>query len=120
MIQLLIAWDDERGPSPIPRPRTRAECADIPRPCPFVTCRHHLYIDAHKGRARVAFAGEVSDMPADRSCALDVADDVADGEPLSLDDISAAVGLSREAVRLVVVRVEGKLREVGREGEVMK
>src|SRR5688572_18051569 len=27
------------------RPRTREECRDGPRPCPFVACRHHLYID---------------------------------------------------------------------------
>src|SRR5690606_3867534 len=27
------------------KPRTRAECVDGPRPCPFVSCRHHLYVD---------------------------------------------------------------------------
>lgn len=27
------------------RPRTRAECADSPRPCPWVSCRHHLAIE---------------------------------------------------------------------------
>jgi len=27
------------------RPRTRADCKDAPRPCPFVSCKHHLYLD---------------------------------------------------------------------------
>src|ERR1043165_9901842 len=27
------------------KPRTRAECAEGPRPCPFVSCKHHLFID---------------------------------------------------------------------------
>jgi hypothetical protein len=27
------------------RPKTRADCADVPRPCPFVSCRWNLYLD---------------------------------------------------------------------------
>jgi len=27
------------------KPRTRAECVDGPRPCPYVSCQHHLYLD---------------------------------------------------------------------------
>src|SRR3954447_3808561 len=27
------------------KPRTRAECAEGPRPCPYVSCKHHLFID---------------------------------------------------------------------------
>lgn len=29
----------------IPRPRTRAQCQDGPRPCPWVACRHHLLLE---------------------------------------------------------------------------
>jgi hypothetical protein len=29
----------------VERPRTRAECKDEPRPCPWVACKHHLYLD---------------------------------------------------------------------------
>src|SRR5689334_22961695 len=32
----------------IERPRTRAECGDVPRPCPFVSCKHHLYLDVSR------------------------------------------------------------------------
>jgi hypothetical protein len=27
------------------KPRMRAECAEGPRPCPYVSCKHHLFID---------------------------------------------------------------------------
>src|SRR5262249_33319259 len=29
------------------RPRTRAECKTGPRPCLFVSCKHHLYLDVN-------------------------------------------------------------------------
>ncbi len=37
----------------IPRPRTRADCIDAPRPCPWVGCRHHMLLEigAATGRA---------------------------------------------------------------------
>src|SRR5690606_40153075 len=27
------------------KPKTRADCKDGPRPCPFISCKHHLYVD---------------------------------------------------------------------------
>src|SRR5689334_24102594 len=30
---------------PVDKPRTRADCANGERPCPFVSCKHHLYLD---------------------------------------------------------------------------
>src|SRR4051812_43658731 len=29
------------------RPLRRADCANGPRPCPLVSCRHHLYLDVN-------------------------------------------------------------------------
>ena len=39
------------------KPRLRSECADGPRPCPFVSCKYHLYIDVS---ARTGAAEDVS------------------------------------------------------------
>ncbi len=36
----------------IARPRTRAECRDEARPCPWVSCRHHLAIDIAEASPR--------------------------------------------------------------------
>jgi hypothetical protein len=35
------------------RPRTRAECKDGPRPCPWIGCRHHLAITVHPERGSI-------------------------------------------------------------------
>jgi hypothetical protein len=36
-----------RGVDEWTRPRTRGECRDAERPCPFVACKHHLYLDVN-------------------------------------------------------------------------
>src|SRR5690242_9520574 len=41
-----LAREQAIGMGPLPeRPRTRGECAEGARPCPFLTCVHHLYLD---------------------------------------------------------------------------
>lgn len=56
------------------RPRTRADCVAGPRPCPFVSCRHHLYLDVTPfGSLKLNFPDkEVWEL--EESCALDVAE----------------------------------------------
>ena len=80
---------------PIIRPRTRSQCADVPRPCPFVSCRHHLYLDVREdGSMRVNFPDrEPDEMMA--SCTLDLATD----GPRTLDIIGALMGVSKERAR---------------------
>lgn len=64
----------------IERPKTRADCVDIPRPCPWIGCRHHLFLDVkHNGNIRKWVDCDDEDvaevlcmMPA--TCALDVAE----------------------------------------------
>src|SRR5690606_7767913 len=29
------------------RPTSRGECANVARPCPYVSCKYHLYIDVN-------------------------------------------------------------------------
>lgn len=55
------------------RPRTRGDCVNGPRPCPWVGCRHHLYLDVGpQGQLYLAFPGEPDLLTA--TCSLDVAD----------------------------------------------
>src|SRR6185312_934329 len=35
-------------PPDVDRPMTREACASMPRPCPFVSCSHHLYLDVNQ------------------------------------------------------------------------
>lgn len=88
------------------RPRSRAECADGPRPCPFVACQHHLYIDVspRTGAIKLNFPDlEVWEMG--ESCALDVAD----RGGTTLEDVGAIMNLTRERIRQVEVKALAKL-----------
>lgn len=94
------------------RPTDRSECRGGPRPCPFVSCRYHLALDAHEtGTIRILFPEvEVWDYPPGASCALDVAD----GGPRTLEEIGRLLGVTREAVRLEVERAIAALPEEAR------
>lgn len=88
------------------KPRTRLECVDGPRPCPFVSCKHHLYIDVspRTGAIKLNFPDlEVWDM--NESCALDVAD----RGGTTLEDVGAIMNLTRERIRQVEVKALAKL-----------
>lgn len=88
------------------RPRTRAECVDGPRPCPFVSCKHHLFIDVspRTGAIKLNFPDlEVWELT--ESCALDVAD----RGGTTLEDVGAIMNLTRERIRQVEVKALAKL-----------
>jgi len=88
------------------KPRTREECAGGPRPCPFVSCKHHLFVDvsARTGAIKLNFPDlDVWDM--NESCALDVAD----RGGTTLEDVGAIMNLTRERIRQVEVKALAKL-----------
>lgn len=82
------------------RPKTRGECADVPRPCPFVSCRHHLYLDVKPNTGSITFNApdiEPHEMPAGGSCSLDVAE--LGGSTLHV--VGRLLGVDRERVRQI-------------------
>jgi hypothetical protein len=88
------------------KPRTRAECTDGPRPCPYVSCKYHLYIDVspRTGAIKLNFPDlEVWEL--NESCALDVAD----RGGTTLEDVGAIMNLTRERIRQVEVKALAKL-----------
>jgi hypothetical protein len=88
------------------KPRTREECVEGPRPCPYVSCKHHLYIDVspRTGAIKLNFPDlEVWEMG--ESCALDVAD----RGGTTLEDVGAIMNLTRERIRQVEVKALAKL-----------
>jgi len=88
------------------KPRVRSECANGPRPCPFVSCKYHLYIDvsARTGAIKLNFPDlEVWELG--ESCALDVAD----RGGTTLEDVGAIMNLTRERIRQVEVKALAKL-----------
>lgn len=91
-------------PEGVVRPVTRADCKDAPRPCPFVSCRWHLYLDVTPiGNVKQNFEYGVEEMV--QSCVLDVAD--AGGA--QLEKVGAWMNLTRERIRQLEVVALKKL-----------
>jgi hypothetical protein len=92
------------------RPRSREECLqgeNAERPCPFVSCKHHLYLDVsvRSGAIKVNFPDlEVWDMS--ETCALDIAD----RGGVTLEEVGEIMNLTRERVRQLETRGLAKLK----------
>ena len=87
-------------------PESRSECAEGPRPCPHVSCRHHLYLDVSPktGAIKLNFPDmEVWELP--DTCALDVAD----RGGVTLEDVGAIMNLTRERIRQLELQALGRL-----------
>jgi len=88
------------------KPKSRAECLGSERPCPYVSCKHHLYLDVspRTGAIKLNFPDlEVWEMK--ETCALDIAD----RGGTTLEDVGAIMNLTRERIRQVEVRALAKL-----------
>ncbi len=90
------------------RPRHRSECRHGRRPCLFVACRYHLYLDVHPktGSIKLNFPDkEVHEL--EETCALDVAE----RGGVTLEEVGAIMNLTRERIRQVEASGLGKLRD---------
>jgi hypothetical protein len=90
----------------VQKPKVREDCAQAERPCPFVSCKHHLYLDvsARTGAIKLNFPDlEVWEMT--ETCALDVAD----RGGTTLEEVGAIMNLTRERIRQVEVKGLAKL-----------
>jgi hypothetical protein len=89
------------------RPSARSECVDMERPCPFVSCKYHLYIDVHpvRGSIKINFPDvEVWEMT--DTCALDIAD----RGGITLEEVGEIMNLTRERVRQLETQGLAKLQ----------
>jgi hypothetical protein len=94
-------------PTDVQRPQTRADCQSMQRPCPFVSCSHHLYLDVNpeSGAIKLNFPHlEVWEMA--ETCSLDVAD----RGGITLEEVGAILNLTRERIRQVEVRGLTKIK----------
>jgi hypothetical protein len=91
----------------VTRPRTRGECVDAPRPCPFVACSKHLYLDINPetGSIKLNFPS-LEPWELRESCSLDVADRGA----ITLEETGELMNLTRERVRQLEVSALLKLK----------
>ena len=94
-------------PVDIPRPTTRAECREEMRPCPWVACKHHLYLDINPetGSIKINFP-DLEPWELKNTCALDVAE----RGGITLEEVGEIMNLTRERIRQVEVRGLLKLK----------
>ena len=93
------------------RPRTFEECDSVGLgdlfPCPFVSCKHHLYLDVNPrtGSIKFNFPGrEVDELPA--TCALRVAQHGG----RTLDAVAEVMALTRQRLSQLEDRILDKIR----------
>lgn len=96
------------------RPTARGDCLQgehAQRPCPFVGCKHHLYleVDARTGSIKLNFPDrEVWELP--ETCALDVADR---GDH-TLEEVARTIARTRELARQVEAKALARARATAR------
>lgn len=105
-------WHAARpSPDTSDRPRTRDECSAEARPCPWVSCKHHLYLDVNPrtGSIKLNFP-DLEPWELRHTCALDVAEEGGH----TLEEIGDITNLTRERVRQLethgLVELRGRSR----------
>lgn len=83
------------------RPRCRADCEALPRPCLFLGCRYNLFLDVDPktGSIKFNFPDQEPWELAD-TCALDVAD----RGGVTLEEVAKVINVTRERTR----QIEGR------------
>lgn len=102
-------------PVDVLRPATRAECSQEARPCPWVACKHHLYLDVNPetGSIKLNFP-DLEPWDLQQTCALDVAERAG----ITLDEVGEVMNITRERVRQVEIEGLARLKMRLTESEV--
>jgi hypothetical protein len=106
--QLIRSAQRNKEPAPThERPLTRGECIDMPRPCPFVGCRYHLFLEVTNTGGITLPWGEDPEAIKDlkHTCALDVAE----GDGIERNELAAIFNLSSYGVTNVYNSALAKL-----------
>ena len=89
------------------RPKIRNDCSCRQRPCPFISCKHHLFLDINEETGTIKFNfPEKNVWEMKETCALDVAD----RGGITLEEVGEILNLTRERIRQVEVKGLCKLR----------
>lgn len=111
-IKKTIAVNNEEPLSGLRTPRhlpmKREHCIDGVRPCPYITCKHNLYLDvSYAGSIMPNFPDlEPHEMGNRPTCALDEAA----REGMTLEEVGEVFNLTRERIRQVEMKAIEKFR----------
>lgn len=88
------------------RPQTRGECTEYKDYCPFVSCKHHLYLDVNPNGSITLNFPHLAVDELEETCALNVADRTA----LTLQSVGDLMNLTRERARQIELRGMMKMK----------
>ena len=94
-----------------PRPPSRGECRDLPRPCPYVSCKHHLLVEVNPVTGSVQFpfgALGIDEIP--NTCSLDVAEQEG---PLTLEEVGRLTSRTKERIRQLETKALVRMYSAG-------
>jgi len=97
------------------RPRTRADCVNVPRPCPWISCQFNLFLDVlSNGSIVYNSTPDFSKWMPEESCALDFVDKHPGGGKLyaaTLEEIGDLLNVTRERIRQIEAKGIRKLED---------
>lgn len=94
------------------RPVSREQCRAAKRPCLYVACRYHLYLDVNPRTGSIKINFPDKDVhQLEETCALDVAE----RGGVTLEEVGLIMNLTRERIRQVEASGLEKLRSEGRD-----
>lgn len=80
-------------------PETRGDCVLGVRPCPYVSCAHHLYLDVNRNGSLTLNFPDLEPDQMGESCSLDIAEQGG----VTLEDVGALMNLTRERIRQIEI-----------------
>jgi addiction module HigA family antidote len=96
--ELLRDEAELRAAGLLERPRTRADCIDGPRPCPWIGCRAHLYATILPSGAIKPDHPDLEVWEMAETCSLDLADEHSEG--MEANEIAELLGVTDSSIRL--------------------
>jgi hypothetical protein len=102
---LKLVTDDDY-PADVERPRTRGDCENAERPCPFVSCRWHLYLEVSDSNDNIKLNfPDIEPDELEETCALDVAD----RGVATLERVGELMNVTRERIRQLEVKASKRM-----------
>jgi hypothetical protein len=78
------------------RPTVRAACENSERPCPFVSCKYHLFLDVNPKTGAIKYNfPDIEVWEMNETCALDIAQ----RGGVTLEEVGEIMNLTRERIR---------------------
>lgn len=81
----------------------------MPRPCPFVWCKHHLYLDVRESGSIVINYPDKEVWELEDSCVLDIIDKE---EEITLEETGNRLNLTRERIRQIEKNAVSKIKRI--------